>query len=82
MEIVWRDFFSTCWERRSVKPESGVPRATSVCKTVIKVIRSNKGAVKTAPEPGALFISSIKVSVNRGLNKAELTATGPLYAPV
>lgn len=36
-----------------------------------------------APEPGALFISSIKQSVNRGLNKSPVLATiDSLYAPV
>lgn len=36
-----------------------------------------------APEPGALFISSIKQSVNRGLNKSPVLSTiDSLYAPV
>lgn len=36
-----------------------------------------------APEPGALFISLIKQSVNRGLNKSPVLATiDSLYAPV
>lgn len=36
-----------------------------------------------APEPGALFISSIKQSVNRGLTKSPVLATiDSLYAPV
>lgn len=39
---------------------------------LVKATRSNKGVVKTTPGPGALFIGSIKVSVNRGPNKAEL----------
>lgn len=44
---------------------------TFVFKNVIRATRSIKGVVKMAPEPKALFISSIKQSVNRGLNKAE-----------
>lgn len=38
----------------------------------MKATRSNKGVVKTTLDPGALFIGSIKVSVNTGPNKAEL----------
>lgn len=50
---------------------------------VIRATRSIRGVVKVAPEPKALFIRSIKESVNRGLNKVRvLAAIKSLYAPV
>ena len=50
-----------------------------VTSDAVRATGSSEGAVKVAPEPKALFIRSIKGSVNRGFNKAKLLA--PRSAP-